>query len=198
MLHDHRAHHSHPEVGPIDRIRGAAFGSDDDNLFRRNAGDALTPGRGPDPGELRQHLDRSQSELSLWELDRLCADQYLHHGPRRHPGSLCLFTHLLNRRQTTLLRLSHHTARCPDPEGKFETILSRTNYNEMYYSAPQQLPHQAISGCPMRVGDLLDSGTISGPQKGNRGSLLELSWAGKEPLTLDTARRAHSLKTAIP
>ena len=72
------------------------------------------------------------------------------------------------------------------PEGKPETILSRTNYNEMYYSAPQQLTHHTTSGCPMRVGDLLGSGTISGPEKGNRGSLLELSWAGKEPLTLDT------------
>ena len=72
------------------------------------------------------------------------------------------------------------------PEGKSETILSRTNYNEMYYSAPQQLTHHTTSGCPMRVGDLLGSGTISGPEKGNRGSLLELSWAGKEPLTLDT------------
>ena len=38
----------------------------------------------------------------------------------------------------------------------------------------------------MRVGDLLGSGTISGPEKENRGSLLELSWGGKEPLTLDT------------
>ena len=72
------------------------------------------------------------------------------------------------------------------PEGKGETILSRTNYNEMYYSAAQQLTHHTTSGCPMRVGDLLGSGTISGPEKGNRGSLLELSWGGKEPLTLDT------------
>ncbi|ABG33127.1 fumarylacetoacetase [Roseobacter denitrificans] len=72
------------------------------------------------------------------------------------------------------------------PEGKSETILSRTNYNVMYYSAAQQLTHHTTSGCPMRVGDLLGSGTISGPEKENRGSLLELSWAGKEPLTLDT------------
>ncbi|KQI72988.1 fumarylacetoacetase [Loktanella sp. 5RATIMAR09] len=72
------------------------------------------------------------------------------------------------------------------PEGKAETILSRTNYNEMYYSAAQLLTHHTTSGCPMRVGDLLGSGTISGPEKGNRGSLLELSWAGKDPLTLDT------------
>ena len=72
------------------------------------------------------------------------------------------------------------------PEGKSETILSRTNYNVMYYSAAQQLTHHTTSGCPMRVGDLLGSGTISGPEKENRGSLLELSWGGKEPLTLDT------------
>ncbi|WP_282127637.1 fumarylacetoacetase [Roseobacter litoralis] len=72
------------------------------------------------------------------------------------------------------------------PEGKSETILSRTNYNVMYYSPAQQLTHHTTSGCPMRVGDLLGSGTISGPEKANRGSLLELSWAGKEPLTLDT------------
>lgn len=64
-----------------------------------------------------------------------------------------------------------------------ETI-ARTNYSEMYYSAAQQLAHHTTSGCPMRVGDLLGSGTISGPEKSNRGSLLELSWGGKEPLEL--------------
>ncbi|MGR3511665.1 MAG: fumarylacetoacetase [Paracoccaceae bacterium] len=72
------------------------------------------------------------------------------------------------------------------PEGKAETIIARTNYSEMYYSAPQQLAHHTASGCPMRVGDLLGSGTISGPERQNRGSLLELSWGGTEPFTLDT------------
>ena len=72
------------------------------------------------------------------------------------------------------------------PAGKGETIISRTNYREMYYSAAQQLAHHTTSGCPMRVGDLLGSGTISGPTKESRGSLLELSWGGKEPLTLST------------
>jgi fumarylacetoacetase len=72
------------------------------------------------------------------------------------------------------------------PEGKDETIITRTNYAEMYYSAAQQLCHHTTSGCSMRTGDLLGSGTISGPTKDSRGSLLELSWGGKEPLTLDT------------
>ncbi|SDC70438.1 fumarylacetoacetase [Ruegeria marina] len=72
------------------------------------------------------------------------------------------------------------------PEGKPATTIARTNYKEMYYSAAQQLAHHTTSGCPMNVGDLLGSGTISGATKPERGSLLELSWGGKEPLTLDT------------
>lgn len=70
------------------------------------------------------------------------------------------------------------------PEGGSETIISRTNYAEMYYSAPQQLAHHTTSGCAMNVGDLLGSGTISGATKESRGSLLELSWGGKEPFAI--------------
>ncbi len=69
--------------------------------------------------------------------------------------------------------------------GSEPTAICRTNYREMYYSAAQQLAHHASSGCAMNTGDLLGSGTISGPDKDNRGSLLELTWGGKEPLTLD-------------
>jgi fumarylacetoacetase len=72
------------------------------------------------------------------------------------------------------------------PTGKPATTISATNYREMYYSAAQQLAHHTTSGCPMNAGDLLGSGTISGPTKSERGSLLELSWGGKEPITLDT------------
>ncbi len=70
------------------------------------------------------------------------------------------------------------------PEGNDATTIARTNYREMYYSAAQQLAHHTTSGCPMNVGDLLGSGTISGTEKTARGSLLELSWGGKEPLTI--------------
>lgn len=72
------------------------------------------------------------------------------------------------------------------PAGQAETIIARTNARELYYSAAQQLAHHASCGCPMRVGDLLGSGTISGPERENRGSLLELSWGGTEPFKLDT------------
>lgn len=70
------------------------------------------------------------------------------------------------------------------PEGGGAEEIARTNYREMYYSAAQQLTHHASSGCAMNAGDLLGSGTISGPEKSQRGSLLELSWGGKEPITL--------------
>ena len=70
------------------------------------------------------------------------------------------------------------------PAGGAETRLSRTNANYLYYSAAQQLAHHTSSGCPMRTGDLLGSGTISGLDKSEWGSLLELSWGGKEPFPL--------------
>jgi fumarylacetoacetase len=72
------------------------------------------------------------------------------------------------------------------PDGRSETVISRTNYKYMYYSSAQQLAHHTTSGCPMNVGDLLGSGTISGPEKHQRGALLELSWGGEDPITLNT------------
>ncbi|MEM1374896.1 MAG: fumarylacetoacetase [Pseudomonadota bacterium] len=61
------------------------------------------------------------------------------------------------------------------------TPLTRTNYAEMYWSSAQQFAHHTTSGCAMSPGDLLGSGTISGPERAARGSLLELSWGGEDP-----------------
>ncbi|MEH6832965.1 MULTISPECIES: fumarylacetoacetase [Falsihalocynthiibacter] len=66
------------------------------------------------------------------------------------------------------------------------TVISRTNYNRMYYSAAEQLCHHASSGCAMNTADMLGSGTISGPTRDEFGSLMELSWAGRKPFALDT------------
>jgi fumarylacetoacetase len=76
------------------------------------------------------------------------------------------------------------------PEGGREAVIARTTYAEMYYSAAQQLAHHTSCGCPMNVGDLLGSGTISGPTKDSRGSLLELSWGGKEPFAIAGGSRS--------
>ncbi len=73
------------------------------------------------------------------------------------------------------------------PDGAaIDSTISRTNFRHMYYSAAQQLCHHALGGCQMNAGDLLGSGTISGPEKDQFGSLLELTWGGKEPLTLNS------------
>lgn len=80
------------------------------------------------------------------------------------------------------------------PQGQEPRTLARTNYREMYYSSAQQLAHHTTSGCPMRSGDLLGSGTISGPERHQRGSLLELSWGGKEPLELSTGQSRSFLQ----
>lgn len=74
-------------------------------------------------------------------------------------------------------------------EGRTRTV-SQTNARELYFSAPQQLAHLASTGAPMRTGDLLGSGTISGPDRHSRGSFLEMSWGGQDPLMIDGASRA--------
>ncbi len=81
------------------------------------------------------------------------------------------------------------------PEGApHASSISKTNYRRMYYSAAEQLCHHAVGGCGMNAGDLLGSGTISGPNKSEYGSLLELSWAGREPFTLDTGETRSFLE----
>ncbi len=62
--------------------------------------------------------------------------------------------------------------------------IAESNLNYLYWTPAQQLAHHTVTGCNLRTGDLLASGTISGPEKHQRGSMLELSWRGTEPLEL--------------
>ena len=64
--------------------------------------------------------------------------------------------------------------------------ISKSNYKYIYWNQRQQLAHHTVNGCNINAGDMMASGTISGPTKDSYGSMLELSWAGKEPITLDT------------
>ncbi len=68
--------------------------------------------------------------------------------------------------------------------GEAPVSVSRTSFTHMYWTLAQLLTHHAMGGCNLRPGDLLASGTVSGPTKGERGCLLELTWRGAEPLTL--------------
>ena len=70
------------------------------------------------------------------------------------------------------------------PDGGEETVVSRTNARGLYWTAPQQLAHATVNGTNVRPGDLYASGTISGPEPGTCGSLLELTWGGRDPLEL--------------
>jgi fumarylacetoacetase len=73
-------------------------------------------------------------------------------------------------------------------------IISKTNYNYLYWNMAQQIAHHTVTGCNLRTGDLLASGTISGPEKDNRGSMLELSWNGKEPIGLPNGEKRTFLE----
>ena len=62
--------------------------------------------------------------------------------------------------------------------------ITRTNFQNLYWSIAQQLAHHTINGCNLQPGDLLSSGTISGPAEESRGCMLELTWRGANPLEL--------------
>jgi fumarylacetoacetase len=63
-------------------------------------------------------------------------------------------------------------------------VISRPPFASMYWTLPQLMAHLTVNGASLRTGDLVASGTVSGPEDGQRGSLLELAWNGTEPLTL--------------
>ena len=75
-----------------------------------------------------------------------------------------------------------------------DQLISSSNYNYLYWNMSQQIAHHTITGCNLRTGDLLASGTISGPAKDNRGSMLELSWLWTEPIKLSNGDERKSLE----
>ena len=64
------------------------------------------------------------------------------------------------------------------------TRVCRTGFADMYWTFAQQLAHMTVNGASARTGDLIGSGTVSGPNEGERGSLIEMTWRGRDPLTL--------------
>jgi fumarylacetoacetase len=69
-------------------------------------------------------------------------------------------------------------------------LVSSPPYREMYWSAAQMLAHLSVNGASVRTGDLFASGTVSGAEKDQRGSFLELSWGGREPITVNGEERS--------
>ncbi len=65
-----------------------------------------------------------------------------------------------------------------------DNLVSVPPFAQMYWTGAQQVAHMTVNGASLRTGDLFASGTVSGPERGERGSLIELSWNGAEPITL--------------
>jgi fumarylacetoacetase len=119
------------------------------------------------------------TSISPWIVTREALEPFRVHGPAQVPAPLPYLKQALANNYDLQLDVGLRTAQMTEA-----MRICRTNFKYMYWSSVQQLMHHASSGCAMNIGDLLGSGTISGPEKHERGSLLEISWNGTEPLEL--------------
>jgi fumarylacetoacetase len=119
------------------------------------------------------------TSISPWVVTMEALEPFRVPGPTQEPEPLPYLRQSGDHSFDIQLSVELHTAECEQP-----TTICNTNYRSMYWSMAQQLAHHTISGCNVRVGDLMASGTISGTQPDSFGSLLELSWNGQRPVTL--------------
>lgn len=129
------------------------------------------------------------TSISPWIVTREALEPFRVKGPVQDPTPLAYLQQKGSNNYDMQLAVDLRTEKMNKPG-----TICRTNFKHMYWSSVQQLVHHASSGCAMNVGDLLGSGTISGPEKGERGSMLELSWGGAEPLTLESGERRSFLE----
>jgi len=119
------------------------------------------------------------TSISPWIVTREALEPFRVKGPAQDPAPLPYLKQKHAQNYDLQLAVDLKAETMNEAAG-----ICRTNFKYMYWSSVQQLVHHASSGCAMNVGDLLGSGTISGPEKSERGSMLELSWGGAEPLDL--------------
>ncbi|QWG18773.1 fumarylacetoacetase [Bradyrhizobium sediminis] len=119
------------------------------------------------------------TSISPWIVTREALEPFLVQGPVQDPAPLPYLRQTEPNNYDLQLDVALRAAQMNEAAN-----ICRTNFKYMYWSSVQQLVHHASSGCAMNVGDLLGSGTISGPDKHQRGSLLEISWNGTEPVEL--------------
>jgi fumarylacetoacetase len=119
------------------------------------------------------------TSISPWVVTREALEPFRLHGPQQDPAPLPYLKQTRPNNFDIELDVSLRTGEMDAAQN-----ICRTGFKYMYWSSVQQLVHHASSGCAMNVGDLLGSGTISGPEKHQRGSLLEISWNGSEPIEL--------------
>jgi fumarylacetoacetase len=120
------------------------------------------------------------TSISPWVVAREALEPFRRHGPKQEPAPLPYLRQIRPNNYDLELEVGLRASPMSKP-----ARICRTNFKYMYWSSVQQLVHHASCGCAMNVGDLLGSGTISGPEKSERGSLLEISWNGAEPVEFE-------------
>ncbi|QUS37892.1 fumarylacetoacetase [Tardiphaga alba] len=124
--------------------------------------------------------------ISPWIVTREALEPFRVQGPAQDPAPLPYLQQRGANNYDMQLDVDLRTSGTAKP-----ARIASTNFRYMYWSSVQQLVHHASNGCMMSIGDLLGSGTISGPEKEQRGSLLEISWNGSEPFELpDGSKRS--------
>ncbi len=127
------------------------------------------------------------TSISPWVVTMEALEPFRVPGPKQEPEPLSYLRQNDDHSFDIQLAVELQTAENHQP-----TTICKTNYRAMYWSMAQQLAHHTISGCNLRVGDLMASGTISGTQPDSFGSLLELSWNGQRPVTLSDGQTKRS------
>lgn len=118
------------------------------------------------------------STISPWIVTLDALEPFRTDGPKQEPAPLPYLN------QGGNMNFDIHLEVGIAPEGGEETVLAKSNFKYMYWSMAQQLTHHTLNGCNVRSGDMMGSGTISGPTKDSYGSMLELTWRGANPVTL--------------
>lgn len=118
------------------------------------------------------------SSISPWIVTMDALEPFKVAGPEQTPKVLPYLEYKGERNYDIWLQVAIK------PENGEETVVSNSNFKYMYWNMAQQLAHHTMNGCNINVGDMMGSGTISGKSKDSYGSMLELSWAGKNPIQL--------------
>lgn len=118
------------------------------------------------------------SSLSAWIVTLDALEPFKVDGPKQEPEVLSYLKYEGQKSYDIDLEV------LIKPENSVESRVSHSNFKYMYWNIAQQLAHHTVNGCNIRCGDLMGSGTISGPTEDSYGSMLELAWKGTKPLHL--------------
>lgn len=130
--------------------------------------------------------------ISAWVTPLEALEPFRCPGPPQDPAPLEYLTPPAHERGWSYdIQLEAHIQ---SPKMNTPQVISRSNFRHLYWSMIQQLTHHACTGCNIRPGDLLASGTISGPTSDSFGSMLELSWRGERPLKLSSGEERKFLQ----